>query len=224
MSMSQANALSRIYPYLARVTLPQGVIDLERNIPPRDVELIAPEAALVATEELHPALIEQLAQAAMHIHSGPNLLTKAGEFPRVVDPEYQMSPDALRFYKNGPSFLHRYLPFWLANFLTRMVVLLIPLATIAIPLMRGIPAFIKWRVQRKLTHWYRRLERVEEAIDQRQAAHAGPATAEQTRELAAINDAVAAMRIPRAYAEQYFNLRGHIDLVRTRLGLRPAAA
>ena len=224
MSLTQANALSRIYPFLARVTLPQGVIDLDRNIPPRDVEMIAPEAALVATEDLHPALVEQLAQAASHIHSGANLLTKAGEFPRGVDPEFQISADALRFYKNGPSFLQRYLPFWLANFLQRMLVLLIPLATVLVPLARGIPAFVKWQVQRKLTYWYRRLEQVETGIDLREAAHGGPATAEQARELAEINAAVAALKVPRAYAEQYFNLRGHIDLVRARLGTRPAAA
>ena len=215
MSLSQANALTRIYPYLSHLTLPQGVIDLENNIPPRDVDLIAPVAALVASDDLHPALIAQLAEAASHIHSGPNLFTQAGEFPRPIDPEFEMSPDAVRFYKNGPSFLQRYLPFYWANF-----VLLIPLATVAVPLLRGIPAFIKWRVQRKLTYWYGRLDRLESGIGKKGA----PSASVQARELAAISDAVAALKVPRAYSEQYYNLRGHIDLVRTRLSTRPAMA
>ena len=223
MSLSQANALSRIYPYLARVTLPQGVIDLEKNIPAKDVELVAPVAALVVRDDLHPALVEQLAQAASAIHSGPNLLTKAGEFPRAVDPEFQMSTDAERFYKNGKPFLQRYMPFWMANFLQRLILMLIPLATIALPLMRGIPAFMKWRVQRKLTYWYQRLERLEAGIGKRMAQD-GPTPLEQSRELSAITDGVSAFKVPRAYAEQYFNLRGHIDMVRARLGSRPAAA
>ena len=223
MSLSQANALSRIYPYLVRVTLPQGVIDLERNIPSKDVELVAPVAALVAREDLHPALVEQLAQAAAAIHSGPNLLTKAGEFPRAVDPEFQMSADAERFYKNGKPFLQRYMPFWMANFLQRLILMLIPLATIALPLMRGIPALMKWRVQRKLTYWYQRLGRLEAGIGNRKTSD-GPVPIEQSRELSAITDGVSAFRVPRAYAEQYFNLRGHIDMVRARLGSRPAAA
>ena len=222
MSMSQANALARIYPYLARVTLPQGVIDLERNIPPRDVELIAPVAALVASEDLHPALIAQLAEAASYIHSGPNLLTKAGEFPLGVDPEIQMSSDAVRFYKNGPPFLQRYVPFWMANFLQRMLVLLVPLATILVPLVRGVPAFIRWRVQRKLTYWYGRLDRLESGIGARTS---GPATTPaQFRELTAIDDAVTRLSVPRAYSEPYYNLRAHIDLVRTRLTARTASA
>ncbi len=222
MSMSQANALSRIYPYLARLTLPKGVIDLEKDIPPQDVELIAPVAALVASEDLHPALVAQLAEAASQIHSTPNIFTRAGEFPRNVDPEFQMSPDALRFYKNGPPFLQRYLPFWVANFLERMLVLLIPLATIAVPLFRGIPALIRWRVQRKLTYWYGRLDRLENGIGKRGGSIASNAA--EGRELAAISDAVADLKIPRAYREQYYNLRGHIDLVRTRLAKRTLAA
>ncbi len=212
MSLSQASALARIYPYLAKLTLPQGVIDLERNIPPRDYDLIAPVAALVARDDLHPALVAQLAEAAAGAHGGANLLTAAGDFPRTVDPEFPMSADAIRYYKNGAPFLQRYLPFWLANFVERSLVLLIPLATIAIPLSKAIPAAIRWRVQRKLTHWYRRLDRLETSLGNKAP------TPTQTRELAKINEAVAALHVPRAYSEQYYNLRGHVDMVRARMG------
>jgi TRAP-type uncharacterized transport system substrate-binding protein len=218
MNLSQAAALARIYPYLAHLTLPQGVIDLERNVPPRDIDLVAPVAALVAREDLHPALVAQLAEAAAAVHGGTNLLTKAGEFPRQIDPEFAMSPDAIRFYKNGAPFLQRYLPFWLANFVERMAVLLIPLVTLAIPLFKGIPAMIKWRVQRKLTYWYRRLDKLEASLGGK------PPTTLQIRELAAIDTAVADMAIPRAYSEPYYNLRGHIDMVRARISARTLAA
>ena len=222
MSLSQADALSRIYPYLAHVTLPQGVIDLEKNIPSREIDLIAPVAALVAREDLHPALVAQLAEAAAAVHSGPNLLTRTGEFPRNVDPEFEMSADAVRFYKTGPSLLQRYLPFWFANFLERMLVLVVPLATVLIPLMRGVPAFVKWRVQRKLTYWYGRLDRLESGIAASGTRNA--LTASQASELEAIHTAVSGINVPRAYSEQYYNLRGHIDMVRARLTNRPALA
>ena len=95
-------------------------------------------------------------------------------------------------------------------------------------LMRGeeiprVAALVKWRVQRKLTYWYQRLERLEAGIGKRVTAD-GPTALEQSRELAAITDGVSAFKVPRAYAEQYFNLRGHIELVRSRLGNRPAGA
>jgi TRAP-type uncharacterized transport system substrate-binding protein len=214
MSMSQADALVSIYPYLSHLVLPQGVVDLAQNIPPRSFDLVAPTAALVVSANMHPALVAQLAQAASRIHSRPNLLTKAGEFPRIVDPEFQMSADALRFYKNGPPFLQSYLPFWVANFLERVLVLLIPLATVAVPLFRGIPALLKWQVQRKLTYWYRRLEQLERAVT----------ATEQAEELSLISDRVARIKVPRAYAEQLFNLKHHIDFVRARLATRPKMA
>ena len=109
------------------------------------------------------------------------------------------------------------MPFWAANFLERMLVVLIPLATVAVPLVRGIPAFMKWRVQRMLTYWYRRLNRLERGIE------AGTSSTDaQSRELAAINDAVSALKLPRAYSEPYFTLRGHIDMVRYRIAGRAA--
>jgi len=168
---------------------------------------------------MHPALVAQLAEAASRIHSKPNLLTKAGEFPKAIDPEFQMSADALRVYKNGPPFLQRYLPFWVANFVERVLVLLIPLATLAIPLMRGIPALLKWQVQRKLAYWYRRLERLERSV-----GSSGAGATEHAQELSLISNTVARMKVPRGYAEQLFNLRGHIDMVRARLATRPTMA
>jgi TRAP-type uncharacterized transport system substrate-binding protein len=219
MSMSQADALVSIYPYLSHIVLPEGVLDLAQNIPPRSFDLIAPAAALIVAEDMHPALVAQLVEAASRIHSRPYLLTKAGEFPRTIDPEFQMSPDALQFYKNGPPFLQRYAPFWIANLLERVLVLLIPLATVAIPLIRGIPALMKWWVQRKLTYWYRRLERLE-----RHVGSTGVTAAQQAQELSHISDMVARIKFPGAYSEQFFNLKGHIDRVRARLESRSTMA
>jgi uncharacterized protein len=218
MSMSQADALVSIYPYLCHIVLPQGVIDLAQNIPPRSFDLIAPAAALIAVEDMHPALVAQLAEAASRIHSRPNLLTKPGEFPKTADPEFEMSAEALRFYKNGPPFLQRYLPFWVANLLQRILVFLIPLATVAIPLMRGIPALMKWWVQRKLTYWYWRLELLERSV-----GRPGTTAAEQAEELSYISDTVGRIQVPSGYAEQFFNLKLHIDRVRGRLATATAS-
>ena len=212
MSMSQADALASIHPYLSHIVLPEGVIDLARNIPPRSYDLIAPTAALIVSEDLHPALVAQLAESASRIHSRSNLLTKPGEFPRATDPEFDMSTDALRYYKNGPPFLQRYVPFWAASFLQRALVILIPLATVAIPLMRGVPAIMRWWVERKLAYWYWRLERLERSV-----GTAGTSAAEQAEELSHISDMVANIEVPRGHAEQFFNLKLHIDRVRARL-------
>jgi hypothetical protein len=52
-------------------------------------------------------------------HEGPGLFQRAGEFPTSFDPEYPMSQIAIDYYKNGPSLLPKYLPFWMTIYAQR---------------------------------------------------------------------------------------------------------
>ena len=221
MSLIQAEAYTRLFPYLSRLVLPQGVIDIVKNIPPTDVALVAPSAVLVVHEDMHPALTSLLAQAAAEVHQAPSLFAKASEFPKTADPEFPVADSAQRFYKNGAPFLQRYLPFWFANFVERMIVLSVPLATIAIPLFKFIPALYKWRVRQRMLRWYAALKRVESRIDTQpspsQIAHL-------TTEIEQIEDEVNESPVPLGFSEQFYNLRSHIDLVRQRLQTRAVAA
>lgn len=214
MSIEQADALTRLMPYLSKVTLPEGVFDLEKDLPPRPVNLVAPVASLVVREDLHPALIGLLAQAAKEVHGGASLLQKAGEFPTPADPTFNMSDDAVRFYRSGQPLLQRYLPFWLANFVERMLVLLLPLATISIPIVKGIPALYRWRIRRRLDYWYARLRSLEASIVRGESREVSTF---HIAELETIDNAVRRLSVPKAFVEAYYNLRSHIDLVRGRL-------
>jgi hypothetical protein len=82
MNVAQAEALTRVYPFLARLVLPQGVIDFEKNIPANDVSLIAVTHAVVIRKNLHPELISLLAQAISEEHGGAGVFQRAGDFPR----------------------------------------------------------------------------------------------------------------------------------------------
>ncbi|HMM55136.1 MAG TPA: TAXI family TRAP transporter solute-binding subunit, partial [Candidatus Desulfobacillus sp.] len=126
MSLEQAEAYTRLFPFLSRLTLPQGAIDIGRNLPARDIALVAPTAMLVARESLHPALAQLLLQAAQEVHGEPGVFQRPGEFPRAGADEFPLSPDAERFYKSGKPFLQRYLPFWAADLIDRTVVMLVP--------------------------------------------------------------------------------------------------
>ena len=46
---------------------------------------------------------------------------KFGDFPTQTDPEFPVAQSARDFYKNGPSFLNRYLPFWMTNYAQRAI-------------------------------------------------------------------------------------------------------
>lgn len=219
MSLSQAEALTKIFPYLARLTLPQGVFDLAANIPDRDVAMVAPQAALVARNTLHPAIIALMAEAAQEVHGKASLFAKPGEFPSHVDPEFEMDSDALRFYKTGPTFWKRVFPYWVANLVERAIVFLVPLLTVMIPMMKILPAVYKWRFRQRLLHWYAQLKEVEE--DVADLERGAPTTNEVATTLHGrldqIDDAVRQLPVPIQFAEQFYNLRNHLDLVRERL-------
>lgn len=221
MNFVQAEAYTRIFPYLSKVVLPQGVIDLEQNLPAEDVSLVAAQAALVARKDLHPALAELLVDAAVEVHAKGGVFQRIKEFPKGVDPEYAMSDDAERIYKNGQPFFRRFLPFWLANFIERMVVLVVPLATIFIPVFKVVPWLYQWRINQRLLYWYGQLKALETRIGPTRSA---TIMAEHRHEIERIEDAVSQIPVPLRYSDKLYELRGAIDLVRNRLATVQAAA
>lgn len=214
MSFKRAAAYTRIHRFLSAVTLPQGVIDLSADVPAGDVSLLAPAATLVASPSLHPALVDLLLQAADEIHGGGGLFEKRGEFPSAKYLEFPLSPDAQRFFKSGPPFLQRYLPFWVATFIDRMLVMLLPLVALAIPLMRIMPPVLRWRIRSRIFRWYRELLAIEPALrgetDRAQLQQHVAAIERMEKE-------VSRVEVPLSYADQLYHLRLHINLVRTKL-------
>lgn len=220
MSFAQAEALTRHLPFLSHVVLPEGGIDFAANLPARDVHLVAPTANLVVRDDIHPALITLLLQAATDIHGGSGLLRKAGEFPSDKGVDFAMSVDAERYLKSGPPFLQRHLPFWMAVFIDRMVVMLVPVLAILIPVVRFTPTVYAWRIKSRIYRWYGKLKVLE--IDMQSAKSADEVRALIER-LDAIEQSVSRIPTPLAFSEYLYNLRSHIDLVRGRLDRRARA-
>ncbi|MDH3319330.1 MAG: ABC transporter substrate-binding protein [Betaproteobacteria bacterium] len=214
MSMAQADALSRRFAYLATVSLPQGVIDLATDVPPRDLTLVATTAYLVAREDFHPALVSVLLQAAQRVHRAGGVFQRNGEFPAARDGDFPLSEDAQRFFRSGPPFLQRYMPFWVANLLERLLVLLVPLIAVMIPVIRIFPGVYNWRVRLRVFRWYRQLR----AVELESAENPSPErVAELLAQLDEIQDGVNRTRVPLTYSDYAYNLKLHIDLVRSRL-------
>ena len=210
-NLDQADALVRNFPFLHKLTLPHGSFDLERNIPSEDVNLLAPTAVLAARADLHPALVTLLLKAATEVHGNASLLQREGEFPADRDTELTLSSDALRYYKSGPPFLQKYLPFWLATWIDRTVFILLPILAILIPITRLAPAVYSWRVRSKVYHWYGELKYLEGQLRERPAVDKLPAYLDR---LDWIEDQVNRIRLPLAFSNHVYFLREHIELVR----------
>ena len=212
MSFSQADAYARRFPWLARIVLHKGVIDLAKNIPARDVELVAAVALLAVRDDVHTALQFALAQAAAEAHRPPGIFNGDNHFPQSQSTELQMSAVAERFHKSGAPFFQRYLPFWLAVWMDRLIVLLIPIVTILVPVFKFAPMLFGWRVNKRLWHWYDELKKLEIAMADAPQDHE-----KHVAEIERIEDAVSSIPIPLQYSEQHYNLRSHVDFVQRRL-------
>jgi hypothetical protein len=208
----QAEAYSRRFPFLSPVELPRGVVDLGADVPAHDVALIAPITSLVAREGTHPAVEQLLLQAANRIHGGAGWISRAGRFPTAQHSEFPLASEAERYYANGPPLLQRYLPFWLANLIDRMWVVLITIIAVVIPLSRVIPPLYQFRIRRRVFRWYRQLRDIEE-----QLAIGTAKASELLEDLEKLDNKIAHITVPLSYTEEVYNMRQHIALVRHRL-------
>jgi hypothetical protein len=212
----QAEAYARRFSFLSAVTLPRGVVDLAKDLPPADVRLVAPTATLVARAGTHPALIQLFVQAAQQVHGGSGWFQKKGDFPSARYTERPLAKEAQRFYTSGVPLLQRYLPFWLANLVDRMWPAIVTIIAVLLPLSRVLPPLYTFRIRSRVFRWYRQLREVENAIGERP-------NEELLRELAAIEKRVSRVTVPLAYADELYSLRTHIHMVAERL-IDPKAA
>ena len=209
-NFAQADAYSRRFAFLTPVTLPRGVVDLARDLPPQDVRLVAPTATLLARKGTHPALIQIFVQAAQQIHGGAGWFQRKGELPIAAGTEEPLAKEAQRFYATGTPVLQRYLPFWLANLIDRMWPVLVTIVAALIPLSRMLPPLYQFRIRSRIFRWYAQLREVEDAIDKRPAA-------ELLQDLGVIEERVGNVSVPLSYADELYSLRSHIQMVRRRL-------
>lgn len=219
LNFKQAEAYARRYPYLSKLDLPMGAFDLGKNTPAEEFFLIGPTVELVARENLHPALSDLLIEAAREVHSGATLLQHAGEFPAPLEHEFRISEDARRYYKSGKGLLYRSLPFWLATLVDRTLVLLVPIVVLLIPGLRLVPSLYSWRIKSRIYRWYGALIAIERSAF---AESAPQERAELIKRLDAIESAVNKMKMPLAFADQFYVLREHIGFVRDRLASNAA--
>ena len=214
---AQAEAYSRRFPFISAVRLPRGVVDLARDQPAADVQLVAPTATLLARDRLHPALVQLFVQAAQQVHGGAGWFQRKGDFPNAGNTERPLAPEAQRFYRNGVPWLQRYLPFWLANLADRMWLALLGIVAVLIPLGRVLPPLYEFRIRSRVFRWYARLRAVETNADQRSSVAL-------LAELDQIEAHVGQIKVPLSYTDGLYALRSHIQMVRQQVQAGPPPA
>ena len=148
LNFPRAEALTKIFPQLRHLILPAGIVDFEKNIPPQDVHIIATSSSVLIQEDLHPQIIYLLAQALEEVHGG---------FGPFNDVGYPMSSAAREYYKNGPSFLNRYLPFWMSSYMIRFLATLATVMALVLPLIKTMKKMYSWFIRQYTDRLFQRL-------------------------------------------------------------------
>jgi TRAP-type uncharacterized transport system substrate-binding protein len=216
-SFPRTDAYIALYPFLNKLTVPAGVGDLAKNLPPNDVILFAPKASLVVRRDIHPAIQYLLLDAAAQTHSAPGIFQKSGQFPAAESIDLPLSDEARQFYKSGRPFLQRHLPFWMAVLIDRMLILLIPLFGVIYPLLRLMPALYGWEMRWRIFRLYRELRTLENDLGSRGA---GQGIDDLNGRLDGLEEKANRLHVPLFYSNQLYTLRMHIALVHERLTRR----
>ncbi|WP_306555229.1 TAXI family TRAP transporter solute-binding subunit [Acidovorax sp.] len=212
LDFAQHEAYARRFPFLTPVTLPRGVVDLAANVPTRDVRLVASTTSLLARDATHPALLTLFAQNAQKLHGGSGWFNRAREFPNSRNSELPIAKEGDRAMNEPVPMLQRYLPFWMANLIERMWLVLGILLAIMLPLSRVVPPLYQFRVRSRVFRWYGRLREIENDME------AGKAdSAELLKALNTLEAQAEKVSVPLSYADELYALRNHIHLVRKKL-------
>ena len=215
MGLAQTEAYARRFAFLRALELPRGTVDLAADLPSQSLALPATTATLAIRADLHPALVQLLLQTAHQVHGGPGWFQRAGDFPQPSADELPLAPAAERFYRNGPPWLQQYLPFWLANFIDRMWIVLLPLLAALLPLSRILPPLVTLRLRSRVYRWYAHLRAIERELEIQGADLAGLRV-----RLEALDAQTENIGVPLSFTNELYDLRGHIHLVRKRLQAR----
>jgi len=219
MGLAQAEAHARRFPFLRALTLPRGTVDLAADQPPQDLPLVATTATLAVRADLHPALVQLLLQTARQVHGQPGWFQRGGDFPQPSADELPLAPAAERYYRHGTPWLQQYLPFWLANFVDRMWIVLLPLLAALLPLSRILPPLVTLRLRSRVYRWYAHLRAIERALEE-----PGADFAALRIRLERLDAQTENIGVPLSFTNELYDLRGHIHLVRKRLLARAAGA
>jgi hypothetical protein len=188
-------------------------VSIAYDLPRQDIQVLAATATLVGKDDVSPALVTLLLGDTYDILKTYSYLQKPGEFPSGTGLDFPLHVDAEIYLKDGPSFLHRHLPFWTAVWIGRFAKIVIPLLVILIPLFTYIPAAKNFFLRLKLSRVYEELKVIEKN------ASVPELKEKNYRDLEDIERRVGNIRVSMLDAKELYDLKGHVGEVRGRLNL-----
>ena len=213
-SLRRTEAYLARLPYLSRLEVGEGMLDMASNTPDRDIVTLGPVATLVAGESFHPSLTPLILEAAKTVLKNGSLLDPAGSYPAKPPLSLQTLSEADYYYDKGLPILQRYLPFRIASLADRYIILAIPLLVLLFPLFKAIGPIYQWRIRARIYRWYKHLREIDQQLYKGQLN--GDISAEIER-LEKLEDELARVEVPLSYSSELYELHMHLRYMIERL-------
>ena len=212
-SLQKLAAVIERNPFLETSLLPQGSLDY--RMPQRDTAMLTTSTSLVARESLHPALKRLAIAASLEINNKGGLFHRAGDFPTLRRIDFPTAPQARSALTNGLRWHESVLPFWWGQFVERIVLLVLPVALLALWLMRRAISSMRWMLTSRVNRWYGELKFIENDLSK--VTITGLDITRFLSRLNSIDAAVLAFSCPAELMARCYTLHQHIEFVRQRL-------
>lgn len=220
MGLRHADAYARRHRFLTVLTVPEGTVDLVRNVPRTDVKLLSTVANLVVPSDFHPDLMRLMTIAAVRTHEPSAIFADRFEFPNVKYADLPVGTEELAYLnriKSGESISDNYLPFWAAALYDRYLLFVVPLLLIILPLFGRSPLLYQSFMRYRINRWYKQVRGAELRVDTMPSVDID----EEIRQLRALDDKlVIELSVSHTYMPDVYNLRNNIQFVINKLERR----
>ncbi len=217
LSIKRAKAYGQKYSFLEALTLHEGTLDLYKNLPDENINLLSTSANLLVNPNVPEELTRIFLKQVKEVHSKKSLFAKENQFPNLLNTNLKINKEAEQYFKNGDTWLESIFPYWIASNIDRLKILLIPLLTLMFPLLKGVFPLYQWSMRSKIYRWYKMLNEIDKKV-----ANSNLEELQNFDEkLSSLNIEIQdETKVPLSFMGEYYNLMMHLDLIQSKIKIR----
>lgn len=216
-SFKRAKAYSRKYSFLESIPLYEGTLDLYKNLPSQDVNLLTTTANLIVRDDFSDELTRLVLKEIKTIHNKKGLFEAQNQFPNIDNLTIEINEDASRYFTYGDTWLEKIFPYWIASNIDRLKILLIPLITLMIPLSKGFFPLYRWSIRSKIYKWYEEIQKIDLEVEDVKNENLG----KYLEKITALKKEIKAeTKVPLSYMGEYYDLIMHLELIISKINIR----
>ncbi|XOB62728.1 TAXI family TRAP transporter solute-binding subunit [Campylobacterota bacterium DY0563] len=213
-SFKRARAYSRKYTFLEALTLYEGTLDLYKNLPDDNVNILSTTANLIVREDFSEELKRLVLKKVVEVHSKKDLFAKANQFPSSHNMKIELDEEADKYFKYGDTWLEKIFPYWIASNIDRLKILLIPLLTLLFPLFKGVFPLYNWTMRSKIYRWYEEIREIDNEIDKASKTNLN----DYLKDIAKLREEISKeTKVPLSFMGEYYNLQLHLDHIDSKI-------